>query len=136
LFTQIRDNQGLAYAVGASLQAGLGEGPFVVRMGINPNDVERAIDSALAELTKIRREPPTPDEVADAKNYLLGRLVLSMENSGGIAALLVTCELFGLGLDYPQQAKNFYEPITPEQVLEVAQSVLHPDRMAIAIAGP
>jgi len=136
LFTQIRDNQGLAYAVGASLQAGLGEGPFVVRMGINPNDVERAIDSALAELTKIRREPPTPDEVADAKNYLLGRLVLSMENSGGIAALLVTCELFGLGLDYPQQAKNFYEPIAPEQVLEVAQSVLHPDRMAIAIAGP
>ncbi|MFA0780257.1 MAG: hypothetical protein RJAPGHWK_001768 [Candidatus Fervidibacter sp.] len=136
LFTQIRDNQGLAYAVGAALQAGLGEGPFVVRMGVNPKDVDRAVESALTELTKIRQEPPNPEEVTDAKNYLLGRLVLSMENSEGVASLLVSCELFGLGLDYPQRAKSFYEPITPEQVLEVAQSVLHPDRVAIAIAGP
>ena len=136
LFTPIRDHQGLAYAVGAALQAGLGEGPFVVPMGVNPQDVNRAIESALAELTKIRQEPPSPEEVTDAKNYLLGRLVLSMENSEGVASLLVSCELFGLGLDYPQRAKSFYEPITPEQVLEVAQSVLHPDRMAIAIAGP
>jgi zinc protease len=136
LFTQIRDNQGLAYAVGASLQAGLVEGPFIVRMGVNPKDVDRAIESAIAELNKIRTEPPTDDEVADAKNYLLGRLVLSMETTSGVASMLVTCELYGLGLDYPQRAKNFYDPIMPEQVLEVAQSVLHPDRMAIAIAGP
>jgi predicted Zn-dependent peptidase len=59
-----------------------------------------------------------------------------METTSGVASMLVTCELYGLGLDYPQRAKNFYDPITPEQVLEVAQSVLHPDRMAIAIAGP
>jgi len=136
LFTQIRDNQGLAYAVGASLQAGLIEGPFIVRMGVNPKDIDRAIESAVAELNKIRNDPPTDDEVADAKNYLLGRLVLSMETTSGVASMLVTCELYGLGLDYPQRAKSFYEPVTPEQVLEVAQSVLHPDRMAIAIAGP
>ena len=136
LFTQIRDNQGLAYAVSASLQAGLGEGPFLVRMGVNPKDVDRALDSALAELRKACQEPPSPDEVADAKNYLLGRLVLGMETSAGVASLLVNCELFGLGLDYPQRAKCFYDPITPEQVLEVARSVLHPDRVAIAIAGP
>jgi zinc protease len=57
LFTQIRDNQGLAYAVGASLQAGLVEGPFIVRMGVNPKDVDRAIESAIAELNRIRTEP-------------------------------------------------------------------------------
>ncbi len=136
LFTQIRDNQGLAYAVGASLQAGLAEGPFVVRMGVNPKDVDRAIESALIELHKIRTEPPTEEEVEDAKNYLLGRLVLSMETTSGVAAMLVSCELYRLGLDYPQRAKEFYAPITQEQVLEAAQTLLHPERMAIAIAGP
>ncbi|MCX7642209.1 MAG: insulinase family protein [Armatimonadetes bacterium] len=136
LFTQIRDNQGLAYAVGASLQAGLGEGPFVVRMGVNPKDIGRAIDSAIAELNKIRTEPPSEDEVSDAKSYLLGRLVLSMETTGGIAAMLVSCELYGLGLDYPQRAKSFYEPITPDQVREVALEVIHPERLVISIAGP
>ncbi len=136
LFTEIRDNQGLAYAVWASLQAGLAEGPFVVRMGVNPKDVERAIDSAIAELNKIRNAPPTNDEVEDAKNYLLGRLVLSMETTGGIASMLVSCELFGLGLDYPKRAKGFYEPITPQKVHESAQALLHPDKMTIAIAGP
>jgi len=136
LFTQIRDNQGLAYAVGASLQAGLGEGPFIVRMGVNPKDIDRAIDNAIAELNKIRTEPPSEDEVADAKSYLLGRLVLSMETTGGIAAMLVSCELYGLGLDYPKRAKSFYEPITAEQVRQIAEEILHPDKMAIAIAGP
>jgi zinc protease len=136
LFTQIRDNQGLAYAVGASLQAGLVEGPFIVRMGVNPKDVDRAIESAIAELNKIRTEPPTDDEVADAKNYLLGRLVLSMETTSGVASMLVTCELYGLGLDYPQRAKDLYAPVTKERVRETAEELLHPDKMAIAIAGP
>ncbi len=136
LFTEIRDNQGLAYAVGASLQAGLGEGPFFVRMGVKPEQIEKAIESVLAELNKMLQEPPAEEEVADAKSYLLGRLVLSMETTGGIAALLLSCELFGLGLDYPKRAKGFYDPITPEKVHEVAQSFLHPDRMAVAIAGP
>ncbi len=136
LFTQIRDNQGLAYAVGASLQSGLGEGPFTVRMGVNPKDIDKAIDSAIAELNRIRTEPPSKDEVEDAKNYLLGRLVLSIETTGGVAAMLVSCELYGLGLDYPQRARSFYEPITPEQVRQVAEEVLHPDKLAISIAGP
>jgi len=136
LFTQIRDNQGLAYAVGASLQAGLVEGPFIVRMGVNPKDVDRAIESAIVELNKIRNEPPTDEEVADAKNYLLGRLVLSMETTSGMASMLVTCELYGLGLDYPQRAKDLYAPVTKERVREIAEELLHPDKMAIAIAGP
>jgi zinc protease len=79
-------------------------------MGVNPKDVDRAIESAIAELNKIRTEPPTDDEVADAKNYLLGRLVLSMETTSGVASMLVTCELYGLGLDYPQRAKDLYAP--------------------------
>lgn len=136
LFTQIRDNQGLAYAVGASLQAGLVEGPFIVRMGVNPKDVDRAIESAIAELNKIRNESPTDDEVVDAKNYLLGRLVLSMETTSGMASMLVNCELYGLGLDYPQRAKDFYAPVTKERVRETAEELLHPDKMAIAISGP
>lgn len=136
LFTEIRDNQGLAYAVFAGLQAGLGEGPFVVRMGVNPKDLERAIESAIRELEKVRREPPKDDEVSDAKNYSLGRLVLSMETTDGVASMLLNCELYGLGLDYPQRAKSFYEPITPQQVRETAEALIHPDRMVIAIAGP
>lgn len=136
LFTQIRDNQGLAYAVWAALQAGLAEGPFIVRMGVNPKDIDQAIESALFELEKIRNEPPSEDEVADAKNYLLGRLTLSMETTSGIASMLVSCELYGLGLDYPQRAKSLYEPIKPEKVMEVAFEVIHPECSVISVAGP
>jgi len=39
-------------------------------------------------------------------------------------------------LDYPQRAKDLYAPVTKEQVRETAEELLHPDRMAIAIAGP
>jgi len=59
-----------------------------------------------------------------------------METTSGVAAMLVSCELYGLGLDYPQRARRFYEPITAEHVKQVAEEILHPDRLAIAIAGP
>ncbi|MCS7224083.1 MAG: insulinase family protein [Armatimonadetes bacterium] len=136
LFTEIRDNQGLAYAVGASLQSGLGPGPFFVRMGINPHDIDRAIDGVLQELNKIVKEPPDFSEIEDAKNYVVGRLRVSMETSAGIAGVLLSCELFGLGLDYPDKIRAHYEPIGRDDLAEAASRLIFPDRLAIAIAGP
>jgi predicted Zn-dependent peptidase len=44
-------------------------------------------------------------------------------------------ERYELPLDFYQQYPTLIREITPERVLRVAQRYLHPDRLAIAVAG-
>ena len=44
----VRDEQGLAYYVYSRLEAGLGAGPWTAIAGVNPANVERAIDGILS----------------------------------------------------------------------------------------
>ncbi|MGD8244167.1 MAG: pitrilysin family protein, partial [Anaerolineae bacterium] len=52
----VRDEQGLAYYAYSHLSGGPGPGPWRVVAGVNPDNVERAIDSMRAEIRRICEE--------------------------------------------------------------------------------
>ena len=136
LFGTVRDVHGLAYHVGSSFRASVGAGPFIALAGVNPQNVEKAIECILAEIKKIRDDGVTDDELADIKNMIVGNFLLSMETNNGIANVLLNAELYGLGLDYPKRHESIYRSITKEQVQEAAVKYLHPDKCSITVAGP
>ncbi|MCL5772889.1 MAG: insulinase family protein, partial [Firmicutes bacterium] len=133
---QIRDKEGLAYGVSSYFYPSIGEGPWVVRMGVNPKNVERAVEAALKEIKRIQDSPVTDGELDDARKYLIGRLPVSLETNSGIASMLITEELYGLGLDFVEKFPKIYQSITKEQIQKAAKKYLHPDRLVIIIAGP
>jgi zinc protease len=136
LFGRVRDEQGLAYSVWSSFSPAIGEGPFHAGAGVNPENVDRAINSILHEIELIKSEGVTEQELADAQNLVVGNFALTLETNKGIATMLVFAELHSLGLDYPQRVESIYRELTREQVNAVAQKYLHPDKCCIAIAGP
>ncbi|MBM3239832.1 insulinase family protein [Candidatus Poribacteria bacterium] len=136
LFNYVRDVQGLAYGVWSSFSAGIGEGPFIATAGVNPQNVEQAIQSILNEISRLRNDGITEQELADAKEMLIGNFSLSMETSSGIANVLLTSEMFELGLDYPKRHEQIYRAITKEQVEQAAREYLHPEKCSLVIAGP
>lgn len=136
LFTNIRDNQGLVYGVGSSFSPTLGEGPFIVRLGTNPKNVEKAVKSVLEELKRIQNEPVLDSELDDAKSSIIGRSALSMETNSGIAGMLLSSEFYGLGLDYIYKYPEFYKPISKEEVRKAAEKHIHTDKYSLVIAGP
>ena len=136
LFNYVRDVQGLAYGVWSSFSTGLGEGPFIARAGVNPQNVERAIQSILNEISRLRNDGITEPELADAKEMLIGNFSLSMETSSGIANVLLSAEIYELGLDYPKRYEQIYQAITKEQVEQAARKYLHPEKCSLVIAGP
>ena len=136
LFGRVRDEQGLAYSVWSSFSPAIGEGPFHASAGVNPENVDRAIDSILHEIRLIKSEGITAQELADAQNLVIGNFALTLETNKGISTILVFSELHNLGLDYPQRVESIYRALTREQVNAVAQKYLHPDKCCIAIAGP
>ncbi len=54
----IRERQGMAYYVFSSFDANVVEGPLLVRAGVNPANVERAIRSIDEEITRMATDGP------------------------------------------------------------------------------
>ncbi|MGH2499207.1 MAG: M16 family metallopeptidase, partial [Candidatus Limnocylindria bacterium] len=131
----VRDQLGLAYYVFSTLGASLGQAPWVVRMGVNPANVERAIETTLAELRKIREGDIADDDLDLARDKLVGELDVALESPGGVAQMILEAELFSLGDDHFERYPRELRGVTREQVAETASAFLG-DRYALAVAGP
>ena len=108
----VRDELGLAYYVFSTIAGTAAQGPWTVRMGVNPGNVERAIGVTLTELKKIRDGAVVDDDLELARDKLVGELEVGRESPNGVAA------------------------VTKSDVVAIATELLPLDRYTLAIAGP
>ena len=132
----VRDQQGLAYHAGSSLEAGLGPGPWAVRAGVNPMNVGRAIDSIRGEIERMRTEPIPQEELEGGIKYMTGVLPLRLETSDGLSRSILEMELFDLGFDYIFRYPDIIRALNPEIVGDVARRRLSSEDYVAAVAGP
>jgi len=132
----VREEQGLAYYCYSLVEGGVGPGPWKVIAGVDPANVEQAVESIRSEIRRIRAEPVEPGELDDSQAFLVGSLPLRLETNEGLAASILNMEQHGLGLDYMQRYEGLIGGITVERVQAAARRWLDPDAYALAIAGP
>jgi zinc protease len=133
---RIRERQGMAYYVSSILDANILEGPLLIRAGVSPSNVDRAIQSIDDELQQIRQEGMSAKELAETKQYLIGSMPRTLETNAGIAGFLQSVEFFGLGLDYDRRLPDILNAVTLDAVNSAARQSLDPARASIVIAGP
>lgn len=132
----VREQAGLAYYAYSSLSAGQGPGPWSVSAGVNPENVDQAIELIQTEVRRFVTEPVTAEELSDSQSSYIGRLPLALESNEGVAGALLNLERYELGLDYYQRYAGLVQAVSPQDVLETAQIYLDPEKLAIAVAGP
>jgi zinc protease len=132
----VRDRLGLAYYVYSRLEAGLGAGPWLASAGVDPANVERAIEGILAEVRRLRGEPVAKEELVDSQAYLTGSMPLRLETNEGIAGMLLDMERHSLGLDYLMHYPGLVRSVTVENVQEMARKYMDPEIYVLAVAGP
>ena len=132
----IRDQLGLAYYVFSGMGSSRGQSPWIVRMGVNPQNVQRAIEVALDELRKVTLGDIADDDLALAKDKLVGELDVALESPGGVASMVMEAELFDLGEDHFERYPRELGAVSKDQVVETARTFLPPDRHAAVVAGP
>ncbi|MFH1524469.1 MAG: pitrilysin family protein [Chloroflexota bacterium] len=131
----VREKSGLAYYAHSSLSAGIGPGSWDVSAGVNPSNIQKARDLICEEIAIFTEKGITSEELADSQSNFIGRLPLSLESNAGVVNALLNIERFDLGLDYYRRYPDLVRAVTVEDVLAVARQYLHPDKLAIAIAG-
>jgi zinc protease len=137
LSARVRDRQGLAYTVSANItnSAGLQPGLFTCYAGTDPEHLGRVKQAFLEEITRLRDEKPTAEEVDNVKSYLVNSLPLQLTTSATVATQLLYVERHKLGRNFLDDYRRAVESVTPEEVQGVAEKYLDPKRMILVAAG-
>jgi zinc protease len=132
----IRERQGMAYYVSSTLDANVAEGPLVVRAGVSPANVDRAVASIDAEVRHLVTDGISAKELEDSRRYLIGSIPRALETNAAIANFLQTAEFFDLGEDYDVRLPDRLSAVTLDEANAAARHAMHPDRATFVIAGP
>jgi zinc protease len=136
LGAEVRDRQGLAYYASSQLEARRDGTLWAARAGVDPANIERAVQATRSELDRLRGELVADHELEDAKSYLTGVLPLALETHDGVASILLAIEEFELGLDYLDRYPDIIAAVSRDQIREAARSHLNPETLAVGIARP
>ncbi|MFA9404250.1 MAG: M16 family metallopeptidase [Anaerolineales bacterium] len=132
----VRENAGLAYYSYSVITGGLGPGPWQVIAGVNPVNIDKAIELIQDEIRKITSRRVSSSELLENQANFIGRLPMQLESNEGVAGALLSLERYDLGMDYYQRYPDLIASITREEIFTTAKRYLDADRLTIAIAGP
>jgi zinc protease len=135
LMDDIRENRGLAYSVYSSFAPGLKPGPFIVALETRNATAGEAVSQVVEQLRRIKTQPVTPEELKDAKSYLIGSFPRKMDSMSKRAWLLGYVEVYGLGLDYPWRYPEFIQHLSPADIQKVADNYIQPKNYLLVVVG-
>ncbi len=137
LSAKLRDRQGLAYTVSASITGAAGEEPgaFVGFIGTYPDKLAEVKASFIEEFRRIRDELAKDSEVEDAKRYLLGSIPFRVTTSDQVAEQLLQIERFHLGFSYLDEFRKRISAVTPADVQAAARKHLDPEKLILVAVG-
>ncbi len=134
--SNVRDTQGLAYHASSYAVPGLTRQPWSIRAGINPANVDRAIEASLHEARQLAETPPDDEELRLSKQALIGSLPLRLERNDGIANMILTMERYGLGLDHLGVYPDLVDAVTADDIRDVTAAVMSDPAYTLVTAGP
>jgi predicted Zn-dependent peptidase len=134
LFDEIREKRGLCYSVYAHDHVFADVPILQLGSGLESSKCIEAYTRMREIVDELRDDGPRQEEVARARAYAAGRLVLAFENTGAVARFAANQQIvFGQEID-PDLAIAALDAVTFDEVREVAAGVA--DNLAVACVGP
>ncbi len=135
LFTEVREQQGLAYEIHSYADHFADAGAVIIHAGVDPGRTEEALTAIINQVANLK-EQISEAERKKAKEMAKGRLLLSLENSRNVAAWLGAQELLTNRILTADEVISLVEAVTTEDLKRVAQQLLTGDKLNLAIVGP
>ncbi len=136
LVSEIRTRLGYAYSIGATWDANYGHpGTFRIAGSTKSPTTVAAIKAIEAEVDKIRAEPVTAKELAEAKDKVLNSFVFFFDNPAKTLNRVMEYEYWGYPDDFLFRYQNGIKAVTVDDVLRVAKDYVHPDQLTIVAVG-
>jgi predicted Zn-dependent peptidase len=136
LFQNIREKQGLAYAVFSELTPYSDAGMMTVYAGTAKETVGQVIDLVLKEFRDLKESLVSEEELLRAKNHLKGSLMLSLESTSARMSNLARQELYFRRFYSLDEILAGIQAVTREEIQSIAREFFRPEQIAVTALGP
>lgn len=136
LFSTLREDLGIAYYVYAYNHSYTDTGYFAISAGVDKKRIQVAIDHVKSELKDISHTPVGPSELAKAKEYLIGHLMLELEHSDDVAQAFGLKWLLYGELESIKDIKDRIRSVTASQVQKLARRLFTEQELVLTVVGP
>ena len=135
LYTRVREERGLAYAVYSYLSPSRHGAAYAVSLQTRVDAVGEATRLVKEEMARMGQAPVTERELELARSFLIGSFPLRLDTSRKVADMLVGIEEYGLGLDYPERFAREITRIGAADVQRVAARYMDPATFSSVTVG-
>ena len=135
LFQNIRERQGLAYAIYSDLNPYRDTGCLSIYAGTSRESAVKVVESVVSEFQKLKAELVSADELQRAKDQLKGSLMLSLESSTARMSNLARQEMYFdrfYGLD---ELIEKIQAVTAEELKNLANYFFKTENIAVTVLG-
>ncbi|MFN8457508.1 MAG: pitrilysin family protein [Anaerolineae bacterium] len=135
LYTNLREDKGYTYGVYSRFGRPNDTSTFRVVGDVNKDHVGDAVQEILKELKRIRTEPISAQELANAKGQLIGGFALALENLGDFADALATRYLTGVPIEELGDYLKTIEQVTAGEAETAAAKYIDSEKPIIVVVG-
>ncbi len=136
LFVEVREKRGLAYSISSSFKTLQDTGLFLIRAGVDNQKIVETVTLILKELNKIKRNGVTQSEFQRGREYLLGQLLLGLEDTMDNMLWMGEGILSKNKIKTLKEVVKAFEKIKKGDVQRVAKEILNVNRYNLALVGP
>ena len=136
LFQVVREDRGLAYNIYSSLSFFDDTGDLVISAGLDAENVDKTLSLIRRELRRLTITPPSASELRRARDYVIGQIDLSLENTESLMMWLGE-QLLGYGeVIAPAEVKRRLSQVTAREIRAVARDFFRGERSSLALVSP
>lgn len=136
MFLAVRESKGLAYYISTSTEDYLDTGSIYTRAGVDVNRIKEAIAAILEEYERVASSDVPEAELKKAKEFLKGKLILSLEDSEHLAQMHARNELLYDKVKTLAHICKAIDAVTVADLRRIAVDLLQKHRMHLAVIGP
>ena len=135
LFQNIRERQGLAYAVYSELSMYSDTGCLAIYAGTSVEAGRKVVDSIIKEFRVLKEERVPDEEMRRAKDHLKGSFMLGLESTSSRMVNLARQEMYFKRFFTLDEMLDSIEAVTTDEVQRIAQEFLNPKNITLAMLG-
>jgi zinc protease len=136
LYHEVREKRGLAYSVYDALLWMDHSSLFVGNTATRADRAGETVDAVNMEVRRMAEDGPTQQELDEAKSYLKGSQMLSLDTSSKLASALLQYQLDRLPIDYIEKRNAVVDAVTLEDARKAAQRLWGHGLITVIVGRP
>ncbi len=135
LFQKIREEHGLAYSVYSYPSNYQQAGLFTIYAGMNPVQTSRVLELIIEELTLLKEEFITQQEIDQTKEQLKSNYMMGLESTSGRMNSIGRSQLLLNHIQTPNEIIKKIDQVTKEDIEYLIQEIFDFTQMSVSVVG-